>query len=178
MKFSTYSPNKIEQIKQLFTKIFSDSEGQSEGLLIGDLAHDLLTSTDGGDLYCFVASEDEQIVGSIIFSRLVFENKINAFLLSPVAVDTSYQGKGIGQKLISFGLNALQEYGVELVFTYGDPRYYSKTGFNPITEKIVKAPLPLTQPEGWLGQSLTGDDIEPIAGNSQCVDAMNNPEIW
>lgn len=178
MKFSAYSSGKIEVITQLFAKVFSDSEGQSEGLVIGNLVHDLLASTDENDLYCFVVSENEQIIGSIIFSRLTFENGINAFLLSPVAVDTSQQGEGIGQKLISFGLNALKEDGVELALTYGNPRYYAKIGFTPITEIIVKAPLPLSQPEGWLGQPLVGDEIEPIAGNSQCVDAMNKPEIW
>ena len=114
----------------------------------------------------------------IIFSRLTFEKEISAFLLSPVAIDTSHQGEGIGQKLISFGLNTLKENGVELALTYGDPRYYTKTGFSPITEKTVKAPLPLSQPEGWLGQSLVSNEIEPIAGNSQCVEAMNKPEIW
>lgn len=178
MKLSVYSPDNVEEIEQLFTKVFSDSEGQSEGLVIGSLVHDLLASTDENDLYCFVASENEQIIGSIIFSRLTFEIEMNAFLLSPVAIDTNHQGKGIGQKLISFGLDALKEYGAELALTYGDPRYYAKTGFSPITEKIIKAPLPLSQPEGWLGQSLVNDEIKPIAGKARCVDAMNKPEIW
>ena len=178
MNFSTYNPSDIEEIKQLFIKTFSNSEGQSEGLLIGNLAYDLMTSTDGHDLYGFVATENEQIIGSIIFSRLAFENEVNAFLLGPVAILTSYQGKGIGQKLINFGLNALKEHGVELTFTYGDPRFYSKVGFSPITEKLVKAPLTLRYPEGWLGQSLVSDAIEPITGHSHCVEAINKPEYW
>ena len=178
MKLSAYNPNKIEEIKQLFTKTFSDSEGQSEGLLIGNLVHELLTSTAGHDFYCFVATENKQIIGSIIFSKLSFENEINAFLLSPVAISTSSQGKGIGQKLIDFGLNTLKENGVELVVTYGDLNFYSKVGFSLITEKIVKAPLKLTYPEGWLGQSLASDEIKPIAGNSYCVEAFNKPDIW
>jgi putative acetyltransferase len=178
MKLSTYNPSNTEEIKQLFTKTFSDSEGQSEGLLIGNLAYELMTSTAGHDFYCFVATENEQIIGSIIFSKLSFESEINAFLLSPVAISTSYQGKGIGQKLINFGLNSLKENGVELAFTYGDPSFYSKVGFSLITEKIVKAPLKLTYPEGWLGQSLVSDEIEPITGNSYCVEAFNKPDIW
>ena len=178
MKLSTYNPGNIEEIKQLFTKTFSDSEGQSEGLIIGNLAYDLMTGTDGNEHYGFVATENEQIIGSIIFSRLAFENEVNAFLLSPVAIHTNYQGKGIGQKLINFGLNTLKENGVELAFTYGDPGFYSKVGFSPITEKLVKAPLTLTYPEGWLGQSLLSDEIEPITGNSHCVAALNKPEYW
>ncbi len=178
MKYSTYNPSNIEEIKQLFTKTFSDSEGKSEGMLIGDLSYDLLTSTDDHDLYCFVATENKQIIGSIIFSRLMFESEINAFLLSPVAISTSYQGKGMGQKLINFGINRLKENGVELAFTYGDPDFYSKVGFSIIAEKIVKSPLKLTYPEGWLGQSLVSDKIKPITGNSFCVEALNKPDLW
>ena len=178
MELLTYESSNIEEIKQLFTKVFSDSEGQAEGLLIGNLAYDLMTGTDAQDLYGFVATENEQIIGSIIFSKLTFENEVKASLLSPVAIRTSYQGKGVGQKLINFGLNTLKENGVELVFTYGDPDYYSKVGFSLIAEKLVKAPLKLTYPEGWLGQSLLSDEIEPIKGNSFCVEALNKSDLW
>jgi len=178
MKLSTYNPGNVEEIKQLFTKTFSDSEGQPEGLLIGKLAYDLMTGTDDHDFYCFIATENKQIIGTIIFSKLSFESEINAFLLSPVAIHTNYQGKGIGQKLINYGLNTLKENGIELAFTYGDPDFYSKVGFSPIAEKVVKAPLKLTYPKGWLGQSLVNDVLEPITGNSYCVEALNKPELW
>jgi len=178
MNLLPYNPDNIEEIKQLFTNVFSDSEGQSEGLLIGNLVDDLMTGTDVQDLYGFVASENEEIIGSIFFTRLTFEIDVSAFLLSPVATHTNYQGKGIGQKLINFGINHLKENGVEVVFTYGDPKFYSKVGFGLITEKIAKAPFTLTYPEGWLGQSLVSDEIEPIKGGSLCVEAFNKPGIW
>ncbi|MCW8930458.1 MAG: N-acetyltransferase [Gammaproteobacteria bacterium] len=178
MKFSIYNPGNIEEIKALFTKTFSDSEGKSEGLLIGNLAYDLMINTDVQDIYVFIATDNDQIIGSIIFSKLTIESEINAFLLAPVAIHTRYQGKGIGQKLIIFGLDTIKENGVELAFTYGDPNFYSKVGFRPITEKLVKAPFQLTYPEGWLGQSLVSDKIEPISGKLSCVKALNKAEYW
>ncbi len=178
MRLSSYKPTNAEEIKHLFTRVFSDSEGDSEGLLIGNLAYDLMTETDDNDLYGFITIDDKKIIGSIFFSRLKFENEVNAFLLSPVAIHTQHQGKGIGQDLINFGISHLKENGVTLIFTYGDPDYYSKVGFSPITEKTVKAPFKLSQPEGWLAQSLVSDEIEPITGNSYCVEAFNRPEIW
>jgi putative acetyltransferase len=99
MKFSLYNSNQIEEIKSLFTKVFSDSEGESEGILIGNLAYELITETNQEDLYGFVAREDEKIIGCIFFSRLTFESGVCAFILSPVAVHTEYHGKGIGQKI-------------------------------------------------------------------------------
>lgn len=178
MNFLLYSSGNIGEIKQLFTKVFSDSEGKLEGLLIGNLVYELMTGTDVQDLYGFVAIENEKIIGSIFFSRMRFEIEINAFILSPVAIHTKYQRKGVGQKLINYGIKYLKEKGVELVFTYGDPKFYAKVGFSLITEKLIKAPLTLTYPEGWLAQSLVSDEIEPIPGASFCVEALNNPEYW
>jgi len=178
MKLSVYSPGSIEEIRRLFTRVFSSAEGESEGLLVGGLAYDALTGTDADDLYGFVAEEAGQIIAAILFTRLTFPAGVNAFLLSPVAVDSACQGKGIGQELIGFGLDRLKQSGVELVFTYGDPGFYSKVGFEQISAEIARAPFQLSLPEGWLGQSLAGDPIEPVSGVSRCVEAFNRPEIW
>jgi len=178
MKLLAFKSSDIEEIKQLFIKVFSDSEGQPEGVLIGNLSYDIMTRTDAQDLYGFIVTENKQIIGSIFFTRLIFESGVNAFLLSPVAIHTSYQGKGIGQRLINFGIDHLKKNKVGIVFTYGDPNFYSKVGFTQITEKTAKAPFKLSQPEGWLAQSLVGDKVKPIAGNSYCVEAFNKPEIW
>lgn len=178
MNVLMYTPDQTEEIKSLFTTVFSDSEGQSEGILIGNLAYELMTETDRKDLYGFVAIEDIKIIGCIFFSRLSFESDICAFILSPVAVHTEHQGKGIGQQLIKYGIMRLKDEGVELVMTYGDPDFYSKVGFKPVEEEIVKAPLPLTYPGGWLGQSLVSNSIDPIGGPSSCVKALGKPEYW
>jgi len=178
MNLFPYSPNNADEIKSLFTKVFTDSEGQSEGILIGNLASELMTETDDKDLYGFVAVENEKILACIFFSRLTFESNICAFILSPVAVHTDHQGKGICQQLIKYGIERLKDEEVELVMTYGNPNFYSKVGFNPVKEETVKAPLHLTYPEGWLGQSLIGNSIEPIAGHSSCVKALSKPEYW
>ena len=146
--------------------------------MVGRLAKEMMTSTDSNALYGFIAKDNEQIIGAVFFTRMVFENSINAFLLSPMAIRTEHQGKGVGRKLINFGLETLKKDGVELVLTYGDPHFYSKVGFSVVTEKILPAPLPLTMPEGWLAQSLRGDKIKPIAGKSHCVKALNDPELW
>ncbi len=178
MELTKFKPKNKSEIEQLFIKTFSDSEGQSEGNLIGCLVLDFIDNTDPKDLYCFVAIEDNQIIGSIFFSRMTFEENISAFILAPVAIHTDHQKKGIGQKLINFGLNNLKADGVKLVLTYGDPNFYSKVGFHVVTEELVPAPLTLKYPEGWLAQSLTGKEIKPIAGKSHCVEAINKPEYW
>lgn len=178
MHYTTALPNDAAEIERLFITTFSDSEGQAEGEMIGRLARDLMSGTAEADLYCFVARQDRQIVGCIFFSRITFESALKAFILAPVAVRTDRQGKGIGQKLITFGLNTLSKDGVELAITYGDPKFYSKVRFKCVTEAVVPAPLTLQHPEGWLAQSLKGDEIQPIKGQSSCVGALNKPQYW
>jgi len=178
MNYSPYCFSDVDKVTQLFMKTFSDSEGPAEGEMIGRLAKDLGNTTDKNDLYGFVARDDNEIVGSIFFSRVKFESGINCFILAPVAVRTDLQGRGIGQKLIKYGIDVLSKGGVELVLTYGDPAFYSKVGFRAVTEAMIPAPMTLQRPEGWLAQSLTGKDIQLITGQSSCVEALNKPEYW
>jgi putative acetyltransferase len=93
-------------------------------------------------------------------------------------VHTDHQGKGIGQQLIKYGIEKLKNEEVELIMTYGDINFYSKVDFKLISEEVIKAPLKLTYPEGWLGQSLISDTVAPIAGHSSCVKALSKPEYW
>lgn len=121
----------------------------------------------------------KKIIACIIFSRLIFDkSSINTFLLGPVAVDTNYQGIGIGKKLIEYEHNYLKQNNVEIVLTYGDINFYSKVGYKIISESILKALLKLSYPEGWLAKSLINNKIELISGNSHCVEAINKHEYW
>jgi putative acetyltransferase len=179
MKNQVYSGGQDDLVIQLFTQTFSDSEGEKEGKLIGELVHNLLESTPKQDLRVFISSEMDELTACIIFTNLRFENHDrNVWLLSPVAVRTAFQGKGVGQALIRFAHESLQCEGVQLVVTYGDINFYSKVGYAPITEDVIQPPLPLSSPEGWIAQSLGGTDIVPIKGKSYCVDAFNNPAYW
>ncbi len=178
MNYRSHNPDDASLIESLFTSVFTKSESESEGLLIGKLSRELIAGTDVRDLYGFVAVDDARIVGAIFFSRLTFENAIDVFILGPVAIHSDHQGQGVGQSLINYGLGELKKSGVSIVITYGDPKYYSKVDFQLITEEIIRAPLRLSQPEGWLGQSLNGCPIEELPGNCTCVEALNDPVYW
>jgi len=178
MKLSVFDSKKSEDVIKLFSKVFTASEGEAEGALIGGLVSNLITITDEKDLVGFIASSGDNIVGSLFFSRLVIPSHKVAFILSPVAIATSHQGKGIGQQLISFGIEHLKSLGVDLVLTYGDPNFYAKVGFEQISEGLIKAPFKLSQPEGWLAQSLNDVPIEAMDGSAQCVKALDDPQYW
>lgn len=178
MKTVIFNSSHSLAVLELFEQVFSHSESETEGKLIRNLVSNLIQSTPPQDLIGFLALSGEQVLGSIFFSRFRLANKKRAFILSPVAIATHEQGKGIGQQLINFALQKLKLADVDIVLTYGDPAFYCKVGFKAITEDIIAAPLILSQPEGWLAQSLTSDEIEAIKGATQCVDALNDQQYW
>ena len=184
MKLSAYDLEQKPEIVELFSRVFAESEGEQEGRVIGKFVRDLMETTDKQDIFGFVADENGQLTGSIFFTRLWFDAPIDAFILSPVAIASEKQGQGIGQTLINFGIDQLRAEGVTLLFTYGDPNYYAKVGFQQVSEDIFRAPQPLSQPIGWLCQTLDGRNIEPLSGlsglsgKSRCVAALDNPELW
>lgn len=178
MELSLYNSSQSQDVIRLFTNVFSASEGEVEGQVIGNLVSHLIATTGSQDLIGFVAISGSDIVGGIFFSRLGVPSKKIAYILSPVAVATNEQGKGIGQQLINYGIRHLKSLSVDLAFTYGDPKFYSRVSFEPISESIVKAPHKLSYPEGWLAQSLDGSPIKAMEGTAHCVDALNDQKYW
>lgn len=171
-------PGNNEELISLFTRTFTDSEGKDEGVLIGKLVSDFLDTTSDSDLHVYVTVDEGRIIAGIVFSRLFCDDGTEAFVMAPVAVATAYQKRGIGQQLISYGLNDLCARGVTIAMTYGDINFYSKTGFAPVSEDVVPAPLPLSHPAGWIGQVLDNGPISPVAGATRCVAAIHNEAYW
>lgn len=177
MNFKIINNNDLE-VTSLFISVFSSSEGKKEGALIGNLTSELFSSIDSQDIICIAAYEEEIIIGAIFFTRLQFISDIKVYMLAPVAVATSHQGKGVGQALINYGLNELKKRSVSAAVTYGDPSFYSKVGFLPLSENIIMAPLKLSMPEGWLGKPLLKETIVPMIDRPTCVKAFNDPALW
>lgn len=178
MKLSEFDITKSQEVIELFYNVFKHSEGEAEGLLIKGFVYDLINTTHKNDLYGFIIILENKIVGCVFFSRLTLPNNQTAFILSPMAIVPDHQGKGLGQKLIHYGLEYLKAQKIDLVFTFGDPNFYSKTGFKALSEDIIKAPLKLSYPEGWLVQSLNNSDVVKIKGVTKCVSALNDQRYW
>ncbi|SDJ09143.1 GNAT family N-acetyltransferase [Lutimaribacter saemankumensis] len=179
MEFTTTYAHRNREITDLFRSTFTDSEGAEEGELIGALVARMLATVDAADIFVFCAIDAGTLAGAAVFTRMTYsEDERVVFILSPMAVATAYQGKGIGQELLAFGLTELRDNGVDVALTYGDINFYSRVGFRQIPEAVAPPPLPLTYPEGWLGQSLTNRQLAPLRGLSGCVAALNDPALW
>ena len=168
-----------QQIINVFHNSFSASEGESEGVLIRTLVEHLLENTPEGDVFIFAALHHDTVIGCAIFSRLSYSDDArNVFILSPMAVHPDHQNNGIGQTLLRESIAVIRDHGIDILMTYGDPNYYEKIGFLPVTQQVAPPPFPLSMPIGWNAQSLHGSEMLPLQGSCTCVSALNNPAIW
>lgn len=165
-------------IVDLFASTFAASDGAEEGALIGGMVQRMLTTTDAADLHLFIAEENGALLGACAFSRLQFDDPRTVFILSPVAVARERQGQGVGQNMLKHGLRHLLAAGVDVAVTYGDPAYYSRVGFRPVSVDVVPAPFALSQPIGWQAQTLNAAPMTPMQGPSRCVPALSDPALW
>lgn len=177
-QYLDFSFSDTSSVTELFQSVFSNAEGQEEGDVIAGLVSNLISQTKAEDLFGYIAKKDKQIVGCVFFSRFTMPYEKTAFILSPMAISTEFQGRGIGQALILHSLSQLREKDVHLVITYGDPTFYSKVGFQQVTEKQIPAPYALSQPIGWLAQTLDGSEIPTVLGPTKCVGGLSDAQYW
>ncbi len=92
----------------------------------------------------FVARDKSTtIIGAISFWQIhIGENGPDAILLGPLAVQPDHQASGIGQALMTHGINAAGQAGHQLVVLVGDAPYYAKVGFRQIPDGQVVMPGP------------------------------------
>ena len=178
MQFGLLRRDSRGDLEVLFRSTFRSTEGEQEGNIIGDLASKLAATIDNADVFCFGAFQEPSIIGAVFLTRLRFEDDALLYLLAPVAVSTLHQRAGIGSSLINFALNFIAKAGAEAVVTYGDPAFYARLGFKPLSERVLRAPMELSMPFGWLAQSLTNKPIQTRHGRPSCVEAFRNPAYW
>lgn len=179
MNHQTLTTAQAKEIVSLFTSVFTASAGEAEGTMLQTLSSELAANIDDRENICFGSMDDGDLVACIFFTRLHYPaSDITIFMLSPVAVATAQQRKGIGQALIRFGLERLTERGIDIVLTYGDPAFYSKLAFQPLAETMLQAPQPLSMPFGWQARPLRAPSIPTIPGRPICFPAFDNPAYW
>lgn len=174
IKLGRLKPNDTTALSELFLNTFTDSEGPNEGQLICELTKSLITTP--GVRIVTARNSEEKLTAGAIFSPLKLSIPDKAFLLSPMAVATAHQRQCIGQRLINYGIDILRAEQTAFIFTYGDPNYYSKTGFKPISQDLVEAPMKLSYPHGWLLNETGTKQIRPC--KSFCVNALQKQVYW
>nr|WP_295464113.1 N-acetyltransferase [Mesorhizobium sp.] len=87
---------------------------------------------DGDTVLELVATQEGEIVGHILFSRLFVENgpeRFPAVALAPLSVKPKRQDSGIGTALVEAAHVLLKDAGEALSIVLGEPSYYGRFGY-------------------------------------------------
>jgi putative acetyltransferase len=89
--------------------------------------------SNGKYVISLVAVDGVEIVGHLLFSRMAAP--FRALGLGPVSVKPHRQREGIGNQLVRMGLEQAIEGGWKGVFVVGDPKFYTRFGFQAALAK-------------------------------------------
>jgi putative acetyltransferase len=161
-------------------KIHWSAFESSERELVAELAVNLLAENAVPRVISLVAENDGVVAGHVAFSPVTSRDNENflGYILAPLAVKPDYQKCSIGSKLIESGVQQLSTMGVQIIFVYGDPEYYSRFGFRVDVAEPYMPPHKLHYPFGWQGLSLKKYSIGKPSVKIVCVDSLNHPELW
>ena len=168
----------VKDDKNAIRDLHLNAFGQYEGDVVSQLAIDLLEDKTALPILSLVAEQGNEMVGNIIFSSVNLEGSEGAciYILAPLAVKKDNQRQGIGTKLIDQGLEYLKKRDAEIVLVYGDPTYYTRTGFK--AEHNLKAPYKLQYSEAWMAQELVADTLARVQGVVRCASSLSSPKYW
>lgn len=165
-----------EDIRDVHLCAFSEVEKQK----VSTLALNLLGEETNPETISLVAEVEGAVVGHIGFSPVSITNDKSwiGYILAPLGVKPEYQKRQIGSKLLESGMKRLSEMGVNIVFVYGDPKYYGKFGFKPDVASRYSPPCELQYPSGWQAIAFNEHIFTGSAAKISCVSPLSDPALW
>ena len=165
-----------EDISQVYLGAFPEGEKQ----MVSTLAIDLLSKETSPETIALVAETDGKVVGHIAFSPVTADKHGQwlGYILAPLGVMPDYQKCRIGSTLIESGMQCLTEKSVDIVFVYGDPKYYGRFGFSVDAAARYSPPYNLHYPFGWQAIALAEGGLAKSNVKISCVAALHDPQLW
>ena len=130
---------------------------------------DLLRKSDAfNPELSLVAIAENRIAGHILFTKIKIinaaGNEAESLALAPLAVLPEFQNKGIGSRLVTYGLNKARELQYRSVIVLGHKNYYARFGFEAAVKWNIRSPFKLSDEENFMGIELVGDGLKNAAG--------------
>lgn len=145
-----------EVVKEAFAKAaYADGDEQ-------DLVNRLRNSAEFIPELSLVAELEGEIVGHILFTRLMIAQKTE-LALAPISVKPGFQSMGIGEELIVQGHEIAAGLGYKAVVLVGHADYYPRFGYEPAGKYGIKAHFAVPE-ENFMVKFLSADGVDNISG--------------
>ncbi|MBQ6843682.1 MAG: N-acetyltransferase [Agathobacter sp.] len=159
----------LKESKKLVEKVFTDSEGEESGNLVGRLVEEIRAKKYYmPELEFIMVNEEDEVIGYTMFSRFHLEGNYEDELLiiTPVAVKTKLQRQHISKELIEYGFEVAKKIGFQAVLVEGNPQNYRSRGFDSSYKYGIEAApsVGLPHPDCLMVKELKEGALEHIRG--------------
>jgi len=107
-------------------------------------------------------------IGSLLIAAVqltpIHIGEHRAFMLGPLTVDPSFEGRGIGRALLERCAHAARAIGADLIILVGDEPYYGRHGYKRVPPGRIRLPGPV-DPMRLLGLELKPGALSAISGD-------------
>ena len=93
--------------------------------------------SNGAVLLSLVATQDDQVVGHILYSPISV-GSVTGAALGPMSVVPEYQRQGVGGTLIETGNRMIKDRGYPFIIVLGHAEYYPRFGFVPARSRGIQ----------------------------------------
>ena len=165
-----------DNVRDVYLAAFAEGERG----IVSRLAINLLSEETIPQTISLVAETEGAVVGHGAFSPVTIgaDENCQGYILAPLGVKPGYQKRHIGSKLVKSGMRQLTGMGVDILFVYGDPGYYSRFGFSADNAVRYTPPYRLQHPFGWQAIALKERGSERAPVKITCVTSLCDPELW
>lgn len=116
----------------------------------------------------FVARVGSLLVAAVQLTPIRI-GEAKAFMLGPLTVDPSFEGKGIGGALLERSARAARALGCPAIILVGDEPYYSRFGYRRVPPGRIRLPGPV-DPMRLLALELEPDTLKDLVGEVRGAD--------
>ena len=142
------TPADFNAIRELHDAAFAPSDAEAK--LVDQLRADGLHVPE----LCFVATDDDTVIGHVLFSRATLDPRGHEILvLAPMGVLPGSQSRGIGSALGHAAIERAKQSGFPLISVLGHPGYYPRLGFGRATALGITAPFEVPD-DAWMAMKL------------------------
>jgi len=107
-------------------------------------------------------------IGSLLIAAVqltpIHIGEHRAFMLGPLTVDPSFEGRGIGRALLECCAHAARAIGADLIILVGDEPYYGRHGYKRVPPGRIRLPGTV-DPMRLLGLELKPGALSAISGD-------------